>query len=125
MKKLFPLLIALLILATFANDLVRYLSAQTALRNGTNDLVTWAAANGRGVPRDQIATALVTQAAKDDIRVYQYGQTDVSMQIWTEADVKGTWVVGPYIAVIHGVPLKSAFKTPFVIRDYGGAPYQQ
>ncbi len=123
MKRVIGVLILIGILAVVLNDGGRWFNAKSSLRTSTNELASWAANYARNLPRDQAAAELVNQANVKLIRVSQYGQDQNGIQIWTEADVHGTWVLGPLLALNRGLPFDQATGAAFVIRDHAVAQY--
>lgn len=124
MKKVIYLLLALAVLAVLANDGGRLFVAKSTLRANTGTLASWAMNNAGSMTRDQTAQELVNRAPALKLRVYQYGQDNDGIQLWTEADVTGLWVLGTYKATLDGVPFRKAFGSPIVIKDYAAVQYR-
>jgi hypothetical protein len=124
MKRIIGIVIFVAILAIILNDGGRWFNAKASLRTATSDLSGWASASARSLGRDRASQELVNQATIRGIRVYQYGQDDNGIQIWTESDVRGTWVLGPYIALTKGIPFNQAIGHSFVVQDYSQAQYR-
>ncbi len=124
MRKVIYLLFVVAVLAILANDGGRLFVGKSALRANTGTLASWAINNADGMTREQTAQELANRSAALKLRVYQYGQDDKQLQIWTEADVTGLWVLGTYTATLEGVPFRKAIGRPIVIRDYAAAQYR-
>ena len=116
------LIIALVIgvIAVVANDGGRYSNAKYDLGTVTERVADDVANAARGNTREQSAALAAKLAQPDGVRVYQFGQDDQGIQVWTETTVPGTWVLGPFLAWRSGKPL----DTPLVVRDYAAAVYR-
>jgi hypothetical protein len=115
MNRLVKILIALAIVAVILNDGGRYAQAVIDLRTSTGAVLDQASLIGRAASQTQISDRLSSEAASQDINVDQFATTPTTVHIWTSETVPGTWVVGPYIALTHGVPFSKAFKEPFKV----------
>ena len=115
MNRTVKILIAVAILALVLNDGGRWGQAVIDLRSSTGQVLDQAALTARRSTQTQLATQLAEQAASQRIRVTQYAMTPAGIRIWTEEDVQGTWVVGPYFALSRGVPFAKAWSSPFVV----------
>lgn len=124
MKKVIGLALLVLVLVVAFNDFGRWFNTRSALRETTNQLIEWSESNGAGLTRDQAAQKLAGQAVARGVTVYQYTQGPVSMEIWTRAEVKGTWVIGTYRAMADGKTFKEARTVPFMVTDYGTATFR-
>lgn len=124
MKKVIYLLLVVAVLAVLANDGGRLFVGKSTLRANTGTLASWAMNNAGSMTRDQTAQELVNQATALELRVYQYGQDNDGIQLWTETDVTGLWVLGTYKATLDGVPFRKAIGSPIVIKDYAAAQYR-
>lgn len=124
MKKVIFLLLAVAVLAILANDGGRLFVGKSTLRANTGTLASWAMNNAGSLTREQTAQELANQSTALKLRVYQYGQSNEGIELWTEADVTGLWVLGTYKATLDGVPFRKAIGSPIVIRDYGTAQYR-
>ena len=124
MKRLLGLALVGLLLAVAFNDFGRWFTTSSALRDTTNQITAWAAANGGGQSRDAAAAELASQAAAQGVTVYQYTQDAKGMQVWTRAVVKGTWVLAPYAAMVRGKTLEQARVTPFMVTDIGSTSFK-
>jgi len=56
--------------------------------------------------------------------VYQYGQDNDGIQIWTQSTVGKTFVAGTLMNLMDGKSFSEAREAPFVIRDYREAGVQ-
>lgn len=124
MKKLIGLALLILVLVVAFNDFGRWFNTRSALREETTRLVEWSESNGANMSRSQAAQELVNQASAQGVTVYQYAQDASGMQVWTQAEIKGTWVIGTVRALTAGKTFKEARTTPFVITDYGTATFR-
>ena len=115
MKRIIKILIAAAIVALILNDGGRWAQAVIDLRSSTGQVLDQAALTARRSSQPQLANQLAQAAAIQQIRVTQYALTPTGVRIWTEEDVGGTWVVGPYMALARGVPFAKAFNIPFVV----------
>jgi len=124
MKKVIYLLLFVAVLAVLANDGGRLFVGKSTLRANTGTLASWAMNNGGSLTRDQTAQELANRSTALKLHVYQYGQDNDGIQLWTEADVTGLWVLGTYKATLDGVPFRKALGSSIVIRDYAAAQYR-
>jgi hypothetical protein len=124
MKKLLLILLFVGVFAVAVNDGGRLFVGKSTLRANTSTLASWAQNNAGGLKRDVVATQLVDRAKVLNVRVDQYGQDQNGIQIWTESDVTGLWVLGTYKGTLDGVPFRKAFGSPIVIKDYAAAQYR-
>lgn len=123
MRRVLWIVFLVAIVVVVLNDGGHWFNARSNLSQQTSQLGAWASTTVANQSRDQAAASLVEKAQESGIRVYQYGQDANGVEIWTETDVKGTWVLGPYVAVLKGVPFKKAIGSPLVIRDYVQAQF--
>ena len=124
MKKAIYIVLALAVLAVLANDGGRLFVGKNTLRANTGTLASWATNNAGSMTRDQTAQELANQSTSLKLRVYQYGQDNDGIQLWTESDVTGLWVWGTYTATLKGVPFRKAVGSSVVIKDYATAQYR-
>jgi hypothetical protein len=117
MKRLLPILVVGLILALGVNDGGKYGQGVIDLRNSADQALNQTAIIGHGASPERISQILGSQAAVHGIRITQYSLIENKLHIWAEEDVKGTWLIGPYMAMARGdVPFQKAFGTPLVIK---------
>jgi len=124
MKKVFYIVLFVAVLAVLANDGGRLFVGKSTLRANTGTLASWAMNNAGGMTRDQTAQELVNQSTALKLRVYQYGQDNNGIQLWTESDVTGLWVLGTYKATLDGVPFRKALGSSIVIKEHAAAQYR-
>lgn len=124
MKRLIGIALVGLLLAVAFNDFGRWFTTGSALRDTTNQLTAWAASNAGGLTRDKAAQELANQAAAQGATLYGYTQDVHGMQVWTRAEVKGTWVLGTYLGLTRGKTLKDARTTPVTVTDSGSATFR-
>jgi len=122
-RRVLWIVILVAIVAVVLNDGGRWFNTRSNLSQATSELGAWASSNLSSVTRDQAADAIAKKAGEAGITVYQYGQDPNGVQIWTQTDVTGTWVLGPYAALVRGVPFKQARHAPFVVKDYVQAQF--
>jgi hypothetical protein len=118
--------IALLIAVAlvFLHDVSRWVNTQSRLNESTTQLANWATEVVRPLSRDAGAQIVTAEGAKRGVRVYQYDQDQDTLMIWGAADVPGTWVIGPYRAIMKGIPIGQALGMPFVVKSYHEAQLQ-
>jgi hypothetical protein len=116
--------LAIVVALVFLNDVGRWVNAQSRLNESTTELADWAAENVSSGTRDLGAPVVISEGARRGLRVYRYDQDEFTVSVWASADVPGTWVVGPYVAVLDGKPLEQALSVPFVVRSYQQARHQ-
>ena len=118
--------IALLIAVAlvFLHDVSRWVNTQSRLNESTTQLANWATEVVRPLSRDAGAQIVTAEGAKRGVRVYQYNQDQDTLMIWGAADVPGTWVIGPYRAIMKGTPIDQALGMPFVVKSYHEAQLQ-
>jgi hypothetical protein len=124
MRRAIGIALAIAVAFVFLNDAGRWVNAQSRLNESTAQLAEWAATNLHEQNRDQAALSVAGEGAKSGVKVYQYDQDQTTVRVWSSAEVSGTLVVGPYIAVSKGTPLKQAFDIPLVVRSYQQAQFQ-
>lgn len=124
MRRAIGIALVVAVALVFLNDVGRWVNAQSKLNESTAQLAEWAALNVQTQSRDAGALLVSSEGAKQGVRVYQYDQDQTSVRIWSSADVPGTWVIGPYVAVTKGTPIDQALGVPFVVRGYQQAQFQ-
>jgi hypothetical protein len=97
------------------NDGGRYAQAVIDLHTSTGQVLDSAALGAAKQTQAQLGQQIAALAATQGIRVTQFASGPSGLTVWSEEDVKGTWVIGPYLAVSHGVPIQLAFATPFTV----------
>lgn len=122
MRRTISILVTLIIVGVLGLDIYTWSKTTMRLNETTYDLASTA---GRlaapGATRETVGAAIAQQAAQSGVRVYQYDQTETGVRVWTEADVTGTIVIGGVWNLMNGMEADAAFRTPFVVRDYGEA----
>lgn len=118
MLKRIMVILAIVLIGIGVNDVAKYVKGQADLRESTYDLTRWAADNVRGQSREEAARRVAEQAAPDGVTIYQYGQTEEGIQIWTSREVEGTVFAGTVMNLIQGMSFAEARKAPFRITDY-------
>jgi hypothetical protein len=116
MIRLLKIVIVLVIVAVLVNDGGRYAQSVIDLRSSTGQVLDQAVTHTRGVSQAEFANTLAALAATQRIRVTQFGTSPTAVHIWTEEDVYGTWLIGPYLAIARGIPFDRAFATPVVVK---------
>jgi hypothetical protein len=115
MNRIVKILIVAAIVALLLNDGGRWSHAILDLHSSTSQVLDQVSLTARRSTSAQLADQLAKAATNQQIRVTQYAVTSTGVHIWTEEDVAGTWVVGPYMAMTRGVPFAKAWNSPFVI----------
>jgi hypothetical protein len=119
MKRLLRLLWITIIGAVIAvglNDGARWGQVAADLNNSTYAALTQTVADkGKAAPGD-IAEELGKQAQVQGIRITQYAIADKRLHVWSEKDVEGTWVLGPYTAMAKGVPFAKALHAKYTVK---------
>jgi hypothetical protein len=124
MRRAIGIALVVAIALVFLNDAGRWVNAQSKLNESTAQLAEWAATNLAGKNRDAAAPLVGAEGAKRGLTVYQYDQDQNTVRIWGSVEVSGTWVIGPYVAITHGMPFEKALGVPFVVRSYQQAQFQ-
>lgn len=113
MKRTWKIVIAVAIVALVINDGGRWAQATVDLQNSTREVLDSVTQNAAQSSTDVIATELGKQAAAQRIRVSEYlivpGE---NVHVWTEEDVRGTWLLGAVMAMSKGVAINKAWQTP-------------
>lgn len=117
MRRAFAIAFIVLVAVVFLNDVGRWVNAQSVLNQKTTQLAQWASENVRGENVDQNRSIVIAEGARTGVRVDKYEQTAGEARILTIAEVPGTWVIGPYVAVLNGTPLDQALGGPFIVRS--------
>lgn len=125
MKQIIVIVLIVAALGIAANDIARAASAQKHLGEVTYTVTKQAgdlAAQGKS--REQAGGQIATAAQQQGVTVYQYGQTDRVVQVWTMQNVDGTIVAGTVAAMLDGEPVGTALGSPLVLKDYREATFQ-
>jgi hypothetical protein len=121
MNRTVKLIIAIGIIAILVNDGGRWGKAAVDLRSATGEVLSAVQQTAARATQPELAAQLKEQATIREIRVTQFATGPESIQIWTEKDVAGTWVVGPAMALSKGVPFARAWATRFSVRHSASA----
>ena len=116
MKRILIIVFWVAVVALILNDGGRYAQGVIDLRTSTGRVLDHAALGAAKLTQAQLAQQIGALAATQEIRVTQFATGPDGLTIWTEEDVKDTWVIGPYLAVNRGVPIRQALATPFTIK---------
>ena len=116
MKRVLIIVFWLAIVALILNDGGRYGQAVIDLHTSTGQVLDSAALGAAKQTQAQLGAQIGALAATQGIRVTQFAAGPTGVTLWTEEDVKGTWVIGPYVAMARGVPFKQAFATPLTVK---------
>jgi hypothetical protein len=103
------------IIFLIVNDGGRWGQAVIDLRRSTSAVLDQAALSARRQTPAQLGDQLAQQADIQKIRVTQFANTPTGVRIWTEEEVAGTWLLGPYIAMSKGVAFNKAWGMPFTV----------
>lgn len=118
LRRLIATVLVISVIGIVSNDIVRYGVARKDLRQTTFDLSSWASQNVRSLPRAQAASLVAERAATSGVTVWQYGQDDNAIQIWTRSEVKGTVVARTLLNMVMGKSFGEARRLPLTIDDY-------
>jgi len=124
MRRFIVAILVIGVLALAASDAWRIVSAQRTLRDTTFDLTGWAAEHAAETDRDTVARELANQAAPAGVRVTQYGQTEIDVQVWTEIDVTGTVVAATVANMVLGKSYAEAQAAPLVLHHFQQTRFQ-
>ena len=116
MKRTLWIVLLVALVAIAVNDGGRYAQALTDLHSSTAQVLDSASLGAAHESQTRLAQQIGDLAATQQIRVVQFASGPQGVTIWTEEDVKGTWVLGPYLAMARGVPFRQALATPLVIK---------
>jgi hypothetical protein len=123
-RRAIGILFAVALALVFLNDAGRWVNAQSRLNENTAQLAQWTATNVRDDSPEAGSPIVTAEGAKRGVRVYQYDSNQNTVEIWSSAEVPGTWVVGPYLAVMKGTPVDQAFGATFAVKAYQQAQFQ-
>jgi len=123
-KRIITIVLVVAVLGVVISDAYAYSMAQRSLRGATYDLAMWAAKSAPDMTRDQAAAELAVMGPERGVVVYQYGQDNDGIQIWTQSTVGKTFVAGTLMNLMDGKSFSEAREAPFVIRDYREAGVQ-
>jgi hypothetical protein len=116
LKRILIILFWAAIVALILNDGGRYAQSVIDLRTSSGRVLDKAALGSAKQTQAQFGQQIGALAAVQGIRVTQFASGPGGVTIWTEEDVTGTWVIGPYLAVSRGVPIQQALTTPFTVK---------
>ena len=108
-KKVVIIMLVVIVTIAIVNDIGRYVITWFNLDEVTREtskVATAAAAQGR----DAAAAAAVDYAATQDVTLYAYDQNDATVYVWTEANLDGTWALGPILVTVRGGRLADPYK---------------
>jgi hypothetical protein len=125
-KRYLAIALAVALLAVLVNDGGQYFNAYNNLNSATDRLLSWAILNAAHGPSDSFAQELGKQAAVEGVQVTRYSLEPQGVHLWTETDVGGTLVLGPYLAMTRGIPFRMAWTTNrgFAVKKDAVAPYR-
>jgi len=115
-KRVLIIVFWIAVVALILNDGGRYAQAVIDLHTSTGQVLDSAALGAAKQTQAQLGAQIGALASTQGIRVTQFASGPTGVTLWTEEDVNGTWVIGPYLALSHGVPFKQAFTTPFTVK---------
>ncbi len=111
MKTLLKIVLVVVIAVIIINEVGRYAQAGEKLNDATNQLSEWAQTNARPLGQTQAGVRLAAMAQQEGVVVTAYGQDDTTFTLYTQAPVKGSWIIGPFIAW----RAKKALSTPYTL----------
>lgn len=103
MKKVLVIALIVGVAVTFVHDLGAYVDVRRTLVEATRDAADIAAGLAT-TGRDTAARAAADAAAERGVTVYLYDQDDTRVEIWAKMEVEGTWVYGPFTALVEARP---------------------
>jgi hypothetical protein len=115
-KRTLLILLVVAVVAVVINDGGRYARATIDLHNSTSQILDSAVLGASHMSQQQLAQQIGNLAATQQIHVVQFASGPDGVTLWTEEDVPGTWVLGPYLAMTRGVSYKQAWATPFAVK---------
>ncbi len=118
MRRFITVVLVLALIAVAGNDIWRYTQAKSRLTEATYQLAKYAADASVTKDRDTVASEISQMAQPFGIVVYQYGQEERTVQLWTQTEVGGTIIVGPVINLVNGIPFSEALNASFTIREF-------
>jgi hypothetical protein len=126
MKRVLIIVLFVAVLGVVINDGGKCFNAYNSLGSATDQLLSWASLNANHLPAESFAQELGRQATAEGVRVTQYSLEPQGVHIWTETDVAGTWVLGPYMALAKGSSFEKAWTVnrSFVVKKDAVAPYR-
>ena len=123
-KRTVIILVVVLLAWVVLHDGLLFARHQRDLNDATYEMTKWAADQAAKMPRDRVALELVKKGQEANLQVYQYGQDNMSVEVWTQREVTDSWVAGTIINLIEGKPWEEAKGAPYTIRDHREAPVQ-
>ena len=117
--------VVLVLLVVGVHDVGMHFAAVSELNSSASLIADWASANAHVVPQQRFATELAKQAAANGTTVTQYALEANEVHLWAQANVTGSWVTGPYLALSRGVPFSQATKSFYVIKTEKSAVYSR
>ena len=116
MKRVLIIVFWVAIVVLILNDGGRYAQGVIDLHNSTGQVLDSAALGAAKESQAQLGTQIGALASTQGIRVTQFASDLTSVTLWTEEDISGTWVIGPYVAITHGVPFREALTKPLTVK---------
>ena len=110
--------LVVLVVAALINDIGKYLSGYYGLDKVTRATAAEAASVAKHSAADSRAPGLAAMAyaTQNGVEVYGFDQSNGRCTVWTRANVAGTWVWGPVLAVTAGKPYSQWWSTPVPIK---------
>lgn len=124
MRRILAIVLLVAVALLFLNDVGRWVNSQSKLNEATAELADWAATNVRISDTAEAARRVSDEGTRRGVKVERYEQDQYVVRVWTTRDVGGTWVLGPYNAVMKGTPVDQALSVPFVVRGYKQSSFQ-
>lgn len=123
MRRFLTIAVVLGLLVVIVHDVSIYARAQRNLRSTTYDVTQFAGNGTKDWGREQAAARVAQMAAPRGVEVYQYNNTETTVQVWARSQVQGTWVAGIIANLISGKSFSEAKTAPFVITNYRESRY--
>ena len=109
MKTLLKIVLVVVIAIVAINEIGRYAQAGENLNDVSNQLSDWAQANAMSLGQSKAGVQLAALAQQEGVLVTAYGQDDTTFTLYTQAPVKGSWIVGPFLAWRAKKPLSTPY----------------
>ena len=123
-RKAILIVVAIVVLWVGIHDGRLYVNERRRLQATTYELTKWASANAGRMSRDRVANRIFQMGADQGVRVYQYGQDGLAVEVWTDSQVEGTWVLATLVDLFRSGSWKHARSATLTVQDHREAPLQ-
>jgi|GEM_PF-2832782 len=100
------------------NDLGRYVTTRYTLSEVTSEAARVAAENHAG--RDAAALEAAKYVQTRGAEVYAFDQTDVTVEVYTQMPLEGTWALAAVLKTVED----GSLTDPYMLRSEDSAPRQ-